>query len=131
MFPTEQLKAIIGAARAGQHFVSMDVFDGSQTGDVVYATASVIGEPSSAGNDFGDEPLVRDAGFAGLPHWPLVVSYFEKKTGSTDHTPCYDTSFVGYVNGIGGKLRIDYGKFALIGRLTHLELLAAPACARR
>ncbi len=127
VFPTEQLKRVLAAAAADQHFVAMDVFDGSQTGEVVYATAAVIGKGSSAPDDFGDETLVGDAGFAGLPHWPVTVSYFEKGSG-TDDAPNYTTSFVVYANGIGRKLRIDYGKFALNGRLTHLEILPSPEC---
>ena len=127
VFPTEQMKRVLAAAAAGQHFVSMDVFDGSETGEIVYATAAVIGKASSAPDDYGDETLVGEAGFAALPHWPVTVSYFEKGSG-TDDTPSYVTSFVVYANGIGRKLRIDYGKFALVGHLTHLEMLPAPKC---
>ena len=127
MFPTEQLKKILAAAAEGEHFVAMDVFDGSQTGEVVYATAAVIGRASSAPDDFGDETLVGQAGFAGLVHWPVTVSYFEKGAG-TDDAPSYVMSFVAYSNGIGRALRIDYGKFALIGHLTHLEVLPTPGC---
>ncbi len=127
VFPTEQLKKIIAAAQAGEHFVPMEVFDGSQTGDVVFASATVIGKVSTATDDYGDESLVSDAGFAGLKHWPLTVSYFEKHSG-TDDTPSYITSFVAYSNGIGRKLKIDYGKFALTGTITHLDMLTPPPC---
>ena len=126
-FPTEQLKKILAAAAKGQHFLAMDIFDGSQTGDIVFATATVLGKVSTAADDFGDEDLVGDAGFAGLPHWPLTISYFEKSKG-TDDAPSYTTSFVGYTNGIGRKLKIDYGKFALVGHITHLTMLPAPPC---
>ena len=126
-FPTEQLKKVLVAADAGEHFLSMDVFDGSQTGDVVFASASVIGKLMTAANDFGSETLVGDAGFAADPHWPVTVSYFEKKTG-TDDTPAYITSFVVYPNGIGRRLRIDYGSFALTGKITHLDMLPTPKC---
>ena len=71
--------------------------------------------------------MVGSAGFAALPHWPVTVSYFEKGAG-TDDAPTYTTSFVVYANGIGRKLRIDYGKFALNGHLTHLEILPSPGC---
>lgn len=126
-FPTEQLNRLLDAAGRGEHFVPMDVFDGSQTGDVVFATATVIAAGTSAAADFGDEKLIGEAGIAGLPHWPLTVSYFEK-SGGTDDNPSYVMSFVAYENGIGRKLRIDYGKFALIGKLTHLEVLPTPPC---
>ncbi len=127
VFPTEQMKRVLAAAAAGQHFVGMDIYDGSETGEVVFATAAVIGKVSSASDDYGDETLVGDAGFAGLPHWPVTVSYFEKGTG-TDDAPSYVTSFVVYANGIGRALRIDYGKFALKGHLSHLEVLPTPKC---
>ena len=127
MFPIEQLKRILAAAAAGEHFITVDLFDGSQSGEVVYATAAVIGKESSAPDDFGEETLIGTAGFAGLSHWPVTVSYFERGSG-TDDAPAYTTSFVLYANGIGSKMRIDYGKFALNGRLTHLEILPTPGC---
>ena len=127
VFPTEQMRRVLAAAAAGKHFVSMDVYDGSDNGEIVYATAAVVGKESSAPDDYGDDTLVGEAGFAGLPHWPVTVSYFEKGSG-TDDAPSYVTSFVVYANGIGRKLRIDYGKFALVGHLTHLEMLPAPKC---
>ena len=105
----------------------MEVYDGSESGEVVYATAAVIGKESTAPDDYGDETLVGEAGFAAQPHWPVTVSYFEKGKG-TDDAPSYVTSFVVYANGIGRKLRIDYGKFALVGHLTHLEMLPSPKC---
>jgi hypothetical protein len=37
-------------------------------------------------------------------------------------------SFVVYENGIGRALKINYGNFALIGRLTRLDLLPASPC---
>ncbi len=127
VFPTEQIRKVLAEAAAGKHFVTMDVYDGSEAGEVVYATAVVIGKLSSAADDYGDETLVGDAGFAALPHWPVTVSYFKKGQG-TDDAPTYVTSFVVYANGIGRKLKIDYGKFALVGHLTHLEMLPAPKC---
>ncbi len=127
VFPTEQMKRVLAAAAAGKHFTSMDVYDGSDTGELVYATAAVIGKELSAPDDYGDETLVGKAGFAGLPHWPVTVSYFEKGSG-TDDTPTYVTSFVVYANGVGRKFRIDYGKFALNGHLSVLEMLPTPKC---
>lgn len=128
LFPTEQMQRVLAAAAEGRHFLAMDVFDGSDTGKVVYATAAVIGQQSTAADDFGDDTLIGKAGFAGLPHWPVTVSYFDKTSGHTDDTPTYVTSFVVYANGIGRALRIDYGTFALVGHLSHLDMLPTPKC---
>jgi hypothetical protein len=127
VFPTEQMKMVLAAATGGQHFVAMDLFDGSEAGDTIYATAAVSGKVSSAPDDFGDDTLIGEAGFGDLPHWPVTVSYFAKGKG-TDDAPTYVTSFVVYSNGVGRNLRIDYGKFALNGHLTHLEMLPEPKC---
>ena len=126
-FPTEQMDRLLDAAKAGENFVTMDVFDGSQDGDTVYSTATVIGAGSSSPDDVGAEKLISDKGIAALPHWPLTVSYFDKSSG-TDDLPAYVMSFVAYDNGVGRKLKIDYGKFALTGKLTHLEILPTPPC---
>ncbi len=105
----------------------MNVYDGSQTGDVVFSSATVIGKPSDAADDRAAEAPLRDVGFAGLRHWPVTVSYFEKD-GGTDDTPAYVTSYFAYANGFGSRLKIDYLKFALSGSIAHLELLPAPPC---
>lgn len=126
VFPTEQMVKVIDAARAGQRFLSFDVYDGSEDGETVFATAGVIGAEMTD-KDGGSEKVVKDSGIAGLRHWPVTISYFEKKNG-VDETPFYVMSFIVYENGIGRSLKIDYGDFALSGELTRLDLLPAAPC---
>jgi hypothetical protein len=127
LFPTSQMTHVLEAARNGQSFVSFDVYDGSEAGETLFATAAVIGPASVASDDVGDETAVSDAGISKLRHWPVTVSYFDKATRG-DGTPFYVMSFVLYDNGIGRKLRIDYGDFAVIGHLSRLEMLPSAAC---
>jgi hypothetical protein len=126
VFPTEQMMKVIDAARAGQRFLSFDVYDGSEDGETVFATAGVIG-PEMKDQDGGTEKVVKDAGIAGLRHWPVTISYFEKKNG-VDETPFYVMSFIVYENGVGRSLKIDYGDFALSGELTRLDILPPTPC---
>jgi hypothetical protein len=127
VFPTEQMQKIISAAQAGERFVSLDVYDGSEDGETVFTTAGVIGPEIKSTDDVGTETVVKDAGMAGLRHWPLTISYFDKKqTG--DAAPFYVMSFVIYENGVGRSLKIDYGDFALDGQLTRLDMLPAAPC---
>jgi hypothetical protein len=126
VFPTEQMKKVIDAARAGQRFLSFDVYDGSEDGETVFATAGVIG-PEMKDRDGGTEKAVKDAGIAGLRHWPVTISYFEKKNG-VDETPFYVMSFIVYENGVGRSLKIDYGDFSLSGELTRLDILPSQPC---
>ncbi|MCB1495759.1 MAG: cell envelope integrity EipB family protein [Bauldia sp.] len=127
VFPTDQMERILASARRGESFLTMDVYDGSEDGETVFETAGVIGHVSTAIDDIGEETAVADAGIATLRHWPLTLSYFDKsETG--DDMPFYVLSFVIYENGIGRTMKIDYGDFALAGKLTGLELLPSTPC---
>src|ERR1700730_13106055 len=45
VFPTEQIQRIIAAAREGKSVLELMVYDGSDNGEKVYNTLSVIGQP--------------------------------------------------------------------------------------
>ncbi len=45
VFPTEQIQRIIAAAREGKSVLELTVYDGSDNGEKVYNTLSVIGQP--------------------------------------------------------------------------------------
>jgi EipB-like len=126
-FPTGQIEQIIEAAQRGDRFLQIDVYDGSEDGETVYSTAVVIGEDSVASHDVGDETATKDAGVADLRHWPVTVSYFDQETGG-EQMPVYVMSFVLYENGVSRHLKIDYGDFAIVGRLAQLEMLPLVPC---
>ncbi|HET7714881.1 MAG TPA: cell envelope integrity EipB family protein [Bauldia sp.] len=127
LFPTEQMERLLASAMRGEAFVSFEVYDGSENGETVFDTAGVIGKVSTSANDAADEPVVLNAGIAGMRHWPVTISYFDERGGG-EETPFYVLSFVVYENGIGRDMRIDYGEFSLSGKLTGLELLPPPPC---
>lgn len=126
--PTEQLHRIINAAEAGERFLSFDVFDGSPDGQTVFSTATVIGPVSTEVSDVGPETSVAAAGFAGLRHWPVTVSYYEKLKG-VDNAPEFETRFILYENGVRRSLTLSYASgLTLAGTLTHLEVLPEAPC---
>lgn len=127
VFPTEQVSQVIEAARAGKKFLSVDLYDGSEAGETLFNTAAVIGTASTATDDLGDETAIAAAGFAGMRHWPVTISYFDQQ-GQSDLTPAYTMSLVVYENGVFRDIKLDYGKFALVGKLTRLELRPASPC---
>src|SRR6201993_811705 len=45
VFPTEQIQRIIAAAKEGKSLLELTVYDGSDNGEKVYNTLSVIGQP--------------------------------------------------------------------------------------
>jgi EipB-like len=127
VFPTAQIVQIIEAAQRHQTFLQVDVYDGSEDGETVYATTVVVGSGSTSSLDIGDEVAAGEAGVAGLRHWPVTVSYFDQ-VGEGEQTPIYVMSFILYENGISRRLKIDYGDFAIVGRLTGLEMLTPAKC---
>ncbi len=125
MFPNEQMKAVIKAAREGKNTLNVRLYDGANSGKDVYDTLSVIGKQITT--PAAEEPLRRPE-FEKLARWPVTISYF--KVGSGESTPAYTVSFELYENGVTGAIRLDYGAFALRGKLTRLDLLPAGDCAK-
>jgi hypothetical protein len=127
VFPTEQIERIIDAGKRDQNFMQIDVYDGSEDGETVYFTAVVIGNETTASHDVGEETAAKEAGVAGLRHWPVTVSYFDQKA-TGEQLPIYVMSFVLYENGISRHLKIDYGDFTIVGRLSDLDMLPVAPC---
>ena len=124
-FPTAHMRRLLEAARAGEATVPAQVFDGTDDGRKVYDTLAVIGRRAEPGTE---EPGEGAQALAKLPHWPVRLSYFAP--GQGERTPIYVISFRLYENGVSAGLTLDYGEFALAGRLTRLELLPESACRR-
>jgi hypothetical protein len=118
LFPTEHLRYIVAAAKAGKHVLEVKVYDGSETGDKIFSTTTIIGAAI-------DTPAVEKAAHIPLldsmRRWPVTISYFDE--GRKDESPNYILSFDLYENGISRALRLDYGDFVLAGEMTSLELL--------
>jgi len=129
VFPTEHLKRLIEAGRRGDSTLSVRVYDGSNKGDKVYDTLSLIGrriEPGTATASL--EEVAQGEKLASVARWPVTISYFEE--GKADRTPVYTISFELYENGISRALKLDYGDFALKGDLKSLDVQAPSSCQR-
>jgi hypothetical protein len=123
LFPTEQARHLVAAAKAGKTTYEAKVFDGSDGGMKVYDTLTVIGPKATTSP--ADEAL-HEGAMATMPRWPVVVSYFEQ--GKPDGTPNYVLAFDLYENGVSGNLRLDYGDFVLAGKMSKFELMPEKAC---
>jgi hypothetical protein len=130
VFPSDHMKRLIAAARAGETTFSMKVFDGSDDGHKVYDTLAVIGrriEPGSSPAEAVEAPLRTEA-MRKLDRWPVTLSYFTPGRG--EQTPIYTISFELYDNGVSRALKLDYGEFALKGDVAQFELMPEKACQR-
>jgi hypothetical protein len=132
VFPTEHMRRIVEAARAGKSILDFPVYDGSETGEKLYNTLTVIGRKiDSAANPVNDAGAKIPA-LAHMARWPVTISYFEKKDGdaerSGEQTPVYAITFELYENGISRALILDYNDFKISGELATLEMKKEKAC---
>ncbi len=132
VFPTEHMRRIIIAAREGKSILEFPVYDGSETGEKLYSTLTVIGKAIAPGAKPPDDVTAKVPELAKLTRWPVTISYFEQKDEAAEHTgeqmPVYSISFELYENGISRALVLDYTDFSIKGEMTSLELKKPKPC---
>jgi hypothetical protein len=122
LFPTQHLFHVIEAAKTGVSVVEAHVYDGSDTGEKIFDTLTVIGKEAAGPSPDGDQaPALKS-----VRRWPVSISYFD--TAKKDASPEYVLSFDLYENGVSGSLKLDYGQFVLDAKLAKLEILPTEAC---
>ena len=123
VFPTEHIVRIIAAAKAGEKTLSVNAFDGTDTGRKVFQTLTIIGKENSSQPP---EKAAHAAQLKDMKRWPVTISYFEED--KKDNTPNYVLSFDLYENGVSRALKLDYGDFVLAGEMKQLEFLPSKPC---
>src|SRR5208283_3459966 len=107
---------IIETAKSGAGVLEARVFDGSDTGEKIFDTLTVVGKEETAPDADGE----KAAPLKGVRRWPVTISYFD--AAKKDAAPEYILSFDLYENGVSGSLKLDYGTFSLSAQLTKFEL---------
>ncbi|MDI4666121.1 cell envelope integrity EipB family protein [Xanthobacter autotrophicus] len=126
LLPTEHVKRVLAAAAAGESVFEAKVYDGANDPAKVYETLAVLGRPNT---DESRAAAPAKESLKGRTFYPITISYFE--TGGVDRAPAYVMSMQLYDNGVVGSLKIDYGKFALIGAMSAFEALkVSDGCAK-
>ena len=128
VFPTDHMRRIIEAARAEKSLLELPVYDGSDKGDKVYNTLTVIGRVIMPNERPPADAAAGQQAFAGLKRWPVTVSYFDKAAKGGDQVPVYSIAFELYENGVSRALMLDYNDFAISGELTSIELKDTKPC---
>ncbi len=128
VFPVTHQMRLIEKARGGILRDKSVVYDGADH-DNIYQAITFIGKKrigtkqsrNLKGN--GENALLNNT-----ISWPVTVSYYSLKDKEHQDTPSQQISFLMYENGIAGDLTIDYGDFAMTGKLTHLDKLPQHKC---
>ena len=128
VFPAEHMRRIIEAARDGTTILEFPVFDGSENGEKVFDTLTVIGRSIPPEEKKPTDASAAYPALAHLARWPVRISYFDRSNESGERTPVYSIGFEMYENGISRSLSLDYGDFVVGGEMSQLELKDAKAC---
>src|ERR1700758_1776108 len=75
VFPSEHMRRIIAAARDGKTLLELTVYDGSETGEKVYQSLTVIGKKIAPDEHAPTDAAAGQAAVAGLDRWPVTISY--------------------------------------------------------
>jgi hypothetical protein len=132
VFPTEHMRRIIVAAREGKSILEFPVYDGSESGEKLYNTLTVIGRAIPAGAKTPDDAGAKIPAMGKLARWPVTISYFERQSEKAEQTgeqtPVYSIGFELYENGISRALTLDYPDFTISGKMTSLEMKQEKPC---
>jgi EipB-like len=134
VFPTEHMRRIVAAAREGKSILEFPVYDGSETGEKLYNTLTVIGKTIAPGEKPPHDATTKVPALTKLSRWPVTISYFEQESAEKEHsgeqTPIYAISFELYENGISRALTLDYADFSVSGEMTSLDLKKPKPCSQ-
>ena len=126
------MRRIIEAARDGKSILEFPVYDGSETGEKIYNTLTVIGNADRAGRQAAGRRRGQDPGagqadaLAGDDQ--LFRAGKSAKEEAGEQTPVYAISFELYENGISRALVLDYSDFGITGEMTSLEMKKVKPC---
>jgi len=128
IFPTDHMRRIIEAAMAGKAILELPVYDGSETGEKIYDTLTVIGQ-LIAPEKKPEDAAGRTGSLSNMSRWPVSISYFDRsKKAGGEQTPVYSIRFELYENGISRNLSLDYNDFVIAGEMTSIEIGNAKPC---
>ena len=131
VFPTEQIQHIVAAAKDGKSVLELSVYDGSDNGEKVYNTLTVIGQPIAGSKPAAaPDPSTTNDQMKSLLRWPVTVSYYDRdaKPDTGEQTPVYAMSFELYEDGVSRALVLDYNDFVISGTMGKFEVKDSKPC---
>jgi len=131
VFPTEQVRMIIEAAREGKSLLELVVYDGSDDGEKVYNTLTVIGQPIPGTKaPAAPDATSSNATLKSQTRWPVTVSYYDRaaKSNTGEQTPVYAMSFELYEDGVSRALVLDYNDFVIAGAMGKIDVKETRPC---
>jgi hypothetical protein len=121
LFPTQHLKDLLARIAEGRTFYETTIFDGSEQGSKVMTTTVVVGRQGTL--EENDPEYAVMSQLDDPEFWPVNIAYFDLDNGDAtgEGLPTYRIAFKLHEAGISRDLVMDYGDFAIAGRLVELE----------
>ncbi len=132
LFQTAQQVRLIDYARKGGHFLSGDMFDGSEGGGASHFNAVVLKTPpkdsaASLKNPLLDSPIHR-VRIAFYPPAGTQDSSDRQTAGDSNEEPEYEMTMTVHDNGVVSDYDYDYQDFSVHGQLQAIQVLPRPHC---
>lgn len=130
VFPTEQAKRILIAARKGETIDRAVVFNGTDF-DKIYTAVAFIGKPKPADEVPLPDSVSDPEAFAGQRVWPVTVTYYERKSeedAKGEQEPSYQITYTMFENGVSANLLMGYGYATIEGTLSELTMFEPTEC---
>lgn len=112
LFPMAHTEAIIRAAMAGKRFIALPLFDGT---GIDGAQDSTVAVAQWGGPEPGKWPALAE-----LASGRVHVAFFDQS--GTSQQPEYEVSMRYWANGVADDLLMDFGDFAMRGKLSTLTM---------
>ena len=126
LFPSTHQTHLLEMAKSGKTRDMSMVFDGSD-GEKTYKAISFIGKMRPPGTFAIDNANPETTPLRSIASWPITISYYPTDDTNAE-TPSYLASFNMYENGVSTDLILDYGTYALKGKLAKLDMLKTDDC---
>lgn len=120
LFPSAHTILLIDKAKAGENFVSRQVFDGATVEGAVLVTAAIGGKVTPDPQD----PI--KAAILQHPGWRVRLAFFPADVN--EEKPDYELGMLLLENGVSRDMLIDYGDYTIKAKLDDIEPLPKPTC---
>ena len=120
LFPSSHTIFLIDKAKAGENFISRQLFDGATVENAVLVSA-VIGAKVEP-----DEESAKKSPLLNRPGWRVRLAFFPADQKA--EKPDYELGMLLLDNGVSRDMVLDYSEFAIKAKLDEIEALPKPNC---
>ena len=120
LFPSSHTIFLIDKAKAGENFISRQLFDGATVENAVLVSA-VIGAKVEP-----DEESAKKSPLLNRPGWRVRLAFFPADQKA--EKPDYELGMLLLDNGVSRDMVIDYGEYSIRAKLDDIEALPRPGC---